>query len=149
LIDTKELEQLQNRRAELEKDSSSLEEQQKNLENRVKTIEERIRINELEKTNKTKQETIAQLESRMRDLEQKLQTSEEPESRESVDKVKSEITEVSQPTDEPTTRFSEAIEEETEEVVEVCAIEEPVITEQENYADNLKRQNEKKKRKFF
>lgn len=150
MIDTKELERLQNRRAELEEESSSLEDQQKNLENKVKTLEERIRINELENTNKAKQETIIQLESRMRELEQKLKTPEKPESLELADEAKSEVNEVPHPTEEQTMHVSEATEEEPEEeVVEVAALEDPMIAEQEKYTKNLERQNEKKKRKFF
>lgn len=120
------------------------------MENKVKTLEERIKINELENTNKAKQETIIQLESRVKELEQKMQTPEKPENQESAEEAKSGVTEVPQSTEEPTAHVSEAIEEEPEEeVVEVTAIEDPIIAEQEEYTDNLKRQNEKKKRKFF
>lgn len=113
----------------------------------MNTLEERIKINELERANKARQENIIQLESKARELDQKLQTLEKTESHESIDNT--EITEASQSAEETTTHVSETIEEEPEEVVEVSAIENPIVTEQENYAENLKIQNEKKKRKFF
>lgn len=150
MSDSKELEQLQNRRAKLEEESNSLGQQQQNLETKVKTLEERIKINELENINKTRRETITRLESKMGELEQSLNAVEKPESHESTNEAKLEINEVQESTEELTTSASETIEQEPEdEVVTVAAIEEPMTVEQEEYSENPKRQNEKKKRKFF
>jgi hypothetical protein len=150
LSDSKELEHLQNRRAELEEESNSLGQQQQNLEIKVKTLEERIRISELENTNKTRLEAITQLESKMGELEQRLKAVEKPGSYESTNEAKLEINEVPESAEEVTTSASETNEEEPEaEVVAVAAIEDPMIVEQEENSENLKRQNEKKKRKFF
>lgn len=150
LGDSKELEQLQNRRAELEEESNSLGQQQQNLEIKVKTLEERIRISELENINKTRLEAITQLESKVGELEQRLKTGGKTESYESTNEAKLEINEAPESTEEVTASVSKTIEEEPEdEVVTVAAIEDPMIVEQEENSENLKRQNEKKKRKFF
>jgi hypothetical protein len=150
LGDSKELEQLQNRRAELEEESNSLGQQQQNLEIKVKTLEERIRISELENINKTRLEAITQLESKVGELEQRLKTGGKTESYESTNEAKLEINEAPESAEEVTASVSKTIEEEPEdEVVTVAAIEDPMIVEQEENSENLKRQNEKKKRKFF
>lgn len=144
LSNSKELEQLQDRRTKLEEESNSLEQQQRNLDSKVKTLEERIKINELESINKTKREAITQLESRINELEQKLKPQEETKSYESMDQDSLKTTE------EVTTTAPETVEEEpANEVVDTGVIEDPMLAEQEEFSENLKRQNEKKKRKFF
>jgi len=151
MSESKELERLQNRRAELEEESRALEEQQKNLEETTKKLEEKIAIEALENNNKTMRESITKLESKVNELEQKLrETPEEKASFKLADEMRSEAAEAPKPTEEMTPNATEAIEEEPDgEVVEVTALEDPTIAEQEEFAENFKRPNEKKKRKFF
>jgi hypothetical protein len=151
LSESKELQQLQDRRTGLVEQSCSLTKQRENLEEKVKMLEEKIAIADLENNNKAKLEAITQLESKVNGLEQKLkETLEEPRSLESEGETKSEIVEPQEPTEEMASQTSQAAEEEQEdEVVEVKAIEDPIIAEQEEFAEGLKKENERKKRRFF
>ena len=149
---SEEIEQLQNRRTELETESKSLEEQQKDLEERTKILEEKIAIEELRKVNKTKQDAIDQLKAKLDELEQRLKnTSETPESHEPSKETIPEI--ISSPplaTEEVTTDVAESVgEEPEEETVTVGALEDPMVAQEEELSENLKRQSEKKKRRLF
>lgn len=149
---SEELQQLQNRRADLEVESRSLEEQQKDLEERTKILEEKISIEELRNVNKTKQEAIDQLKAKLNELEQRLKnTPGKPETHESPEETVSEV--VSSPplpAEEAAAEISELTgEEPEEETVTVTALEEPVVAQEEQLAENIKRQSEKKKRRLF
>jgi len=117
----------------------------------VKILEEKIAVEELRNGNKAKQEAIAQLQSKVNELEHRLKnTAREPETLESKEETQLELAEPLEPAEEIAPQNTEPVEEESEEeVVTVAAIGEPIVAEQEEYADSLKRQNEKKKRKFF
>lgn len=142
---------MQNRRTGLVEQSCSLTKQRENLEEKVKMLEEKIAIADLEDNNKAKLEAITQLESKVNELEQKLkETLEEPRSLESEGETKSEIVEPQEPTEEMASQTSQVAEEEQEdEAVEVKAIEDPIIAEHEEFAEGLKKENERKKRRFF
>jgi len=143
-----EYEKLQTKRTELEAQSLSLKEEQKNLEDRVMILEEKIAIEELESNNKVAREAITQLETKLNGLEAKLhgaspmlktpEVAKEPEPE--TANVQEEALEAAGP----------APEEFEEDVVTVTAIEEESLVEnQEGLGENLKAQQEKKKRKFF
>jgi uncharacterized coiled-coil protein SlyX len=148
----KEIEQLQNRRAELEQESHSLEEEQKNLEQRTKMLEERIAIQELNSGNKMKKEAISQLRSQMDELEQRLKgMPEEYRTPKPTDYTMPEVAKTPELETETLSEVAEPVQEESveEEAVTVAALEEPLIAEQEELGEDLKRHTEKKKRKFF
>jgi uncharacterized coiled-coil protein SlyX len=149
---SEEIEQLQNRRIELETESKSLEEQQKDLEERTKILEEKIAIEELRKVNKTKQDAIDQLKAKLDELEQRLKnTSETPESHEPSKETIPEIISSPPPaTEEVTAEVAELIgETPEEETVTVGALEDPMVAQEEELSEHLKRQSEKKKRRLF
>jgi hypothetical protein len=143
-----EYEKLQTKRTELEAQSLSLKEEQKNLEDRVMILEEKIAIEELESNNKVAREAITQLETKLNGLEAKLhgaspmlktpEVAKEPEPE--TANVQEEALEAAGP----------APEDFEADVVTVTAIEEESLVEnQEELGENLKAQQEKKKRKFF
>ncbi len=146
-----EFEKLQTKRATLEAESHSLKEEQKNLEDNVKILEERIVIEELSNTNKAARDAISQLDAKRKELETKLkqvaQTSETlPPPEEAPQEV---VNNAEKPEDalEP----AEAAPEEFEaDLVTVTAIDdEATVENQEVLSEDLKRQQEKRKRKFF
>ena len=137
LSESKELEQLKNRKAELEEESRLLDEKEKTLDERVKILEEKLAIQELEEHNRTMLNAIEGLESKISDLEKRLrETPMEPE--------------IPTPKEEPPFEAGETVQEEpveTEGEVEVTAIEEPTMTPQ--FEEDQKKQHEKKKRRLF
>ncbi len=148
---SKELETLRNTRIELEEESRSLIEKQKNLEERVKVLEENTAIEELKNSNKATREAISQLESKINGLEHRLkEVSKVPETPEPTFEIKSEVATAPEP-EQVTPETVEPIPEETaeEETVIVAPFEEPMVPGQEEYGENLKKQLEKKKRRFF
>jgi chromosome segregation ATPase len=151
LSTSKELETLKSRRTKFEEESRSLTEKQKNLEERIKVLEENIAIEKLKNSNKATSEVISQLESKIKGLEQKLEeVSRAPETPIHAFEIKPEVATAPEPeqvkpeTVEPTPE--EATEEET---VTVMPFEEPMVAGQEEYGEDLKKQLEKKKRRFF
>jgi len=147
-----EFEKLQTKRAELEAESHSLKEEQKNMEDRTMILEEKIAIEELKNNNKTTREAIAQLETKIGGLETKLQkASQTPETPEPAAPAKEpEPVTANAPKEETLETAEPAPEEFDEDVVTVTAIEEEsLVANQENLGENLKAQQEKKKRKFF
>jgi chromosome segregation ATPase len=143
----RELETLRSIRTELEETSSSLTEKQKNLEERVKVLEENIAIEELKNSNKTAREAISQLESKINGLEQRLkEVSEVPETPKPTFEIKSDVAAAPEP-EQSMLETTEPAQE--EEAVAVAPFEEPMVAGQEEYSEDLKRQHEKKKRKFF
>lgn len=149
MSEPEELVRLQNTRAELEEESRSLEEQQKYLENAAKIIEEKIAIRELENCNKAKRDNIRQLESRADELKQKLENLEMPESNNSTNQAKPDPEISPKPELLTPMHSTEAIEDEPEETVEVAPVEDHVIAEQEEIAQDFKKHNEKRKRRLF
>jgi hypothetical protein len=147
-----EFEKLQTKRAELEAESRSLKEAQKSMEERVLILGEKIAIEELKNNNKTTQEAIAQLESKINGLETKLQqASQTPETPESAAPAKEpESVTADAPKEETFETAEPAPEGFEEDAVTVTAIEdESLIANQEDLGENIKAQQEKKKRKFF
>jgi len=150
LSTSKELEQLRSRKTELEEQSHSLTEEQKNLEEKVKTLEEKIAIQELTNGNKGTRDVISQLESKISDLERRLnEVSKEQTTFEPKLEVKPEVVEAPEPTEEMTSETAETISEEPEDVVTVAPLEDPMLAQEEEFSENLTKQREKKKRKFF
>lgn len=149
LSTSRELEELQNRKAGLQEESHSLNDQQKNLDERVKVLEEKIAIEELKNNNKTTREAISQLESKIDGLERRLrEVSQEPEVHE-PEKTLTLATETPQQTQETAPVATETTPEDSEEeVITVAAPEEPTIAEQETFTESKSR-HDKKKRKFF
>jgi hypothetical protein len=126
-------------------------EKQKNLEEKVNVLEENIAIEELKNSNEAKREAISQLESKINGLEQRLkEASKVPETPEPTFEIKSEVAATPEP-EQVTLGTVEPIPEDAaeEETVTVPPFEEPMVTGQEEYGQNLKKQHEKKKRKFF
>jgi hypothetical protein len=147
-----EYEKLQTKRTELEAQSLSLKEEQKNMEDRVLILEEKIAIEELNNNNKATREAIAQLETKINGLETKLQkASQIPEPPEPAAPAKEPAPETVNAPKEETLETAEPAPEDFEaDVVTVTAIEEESLVEnQEELGENLKSQQEKKKRKFF
>lgn len=150
LSTSKELEELRSKKVELEEESHSLTEEHKNLEEKVKTLEEKIAIQELTNSNKGTREVISQLESKINDLERRLnEVSKEPAVFEPRLEVKPELAETPEQTEEMTPETAETTSEEPEDVVTVAPLEEPMLAQEEEFGENLTKQREKKKRKFF
>jgi uncharacterized coiled-coil protein SlyX len=89
---SKELEELQNKKAKLEDESRTLKDEQTNLEQRIRVLEERVAVEVLKTNNKIAREAVSRLESKLNELEQKLkhvtQTSQAAEpSKETVPKA--------------------------------------------------------------
>lgn len=147
---SKELEELQNKRAGLKEESRSLKEDQKDLEERVKVLEEKIAVEELKNSNKTACEAISHLESKINELEERLKkTSQVPETPKPTNEIVSEVDETTEPTEEVTPEIEETMPEEPEEeAVTVTALEDSITASQE-VGEDLKKPSEKKKRKFF
>jgi len=148
---SKELEELQNKRAGLKEESRSLKEEQKDLEERVKVLEEKIAVEELKNSNKAACEAISHLESKINELEERLKkTSQVPETPKPTKEIVSEVDETTEPTEKVTPEIEETMPEEPEEeAVTVTALEDSITASQEEVGEDLKKPSEKKKRKFF
>ena len=145
---SKELEELQNKRAGLKEESRSLKEDQKDLEERVKVLEEKIAVEELKNSNKAACEAISHLESKINELEERLKkTSQVPETPKPTNEIVSEVDETPEPTEEVTPEVEETMPE--EEAVTVTALEDSITASQEEVGEDHKKPSEKKKRKFF
>jgi hypothetical protein len=133
-----ELEELRIRKAELAEESRALEQKQKTLTERTEVLEEKLAIRELENNNQNRRESIKQLESKIDELDRHLTSA----------TTKSEP---SAPTNEQPTEANEPAQEETIETdVAVMPLEEPqTVEEAENLAEEMKRHQEKKKRRLF
>jgi chromosome segregation ATPase len=142
---SKELQELQNKRAKLEEESVSLKNEQTNLEERVRVLEEKVAIDQLTKGNDTAREQISQLASKVDELEQRLSG-----------KIPSPIKEAPPPqevpalAEEPAPEPAETGEPEEphEDIVTVAELEGP-IAGQEEFGEESKRRSDRKKRKFF
>jgi hypothetical protein len=144
---SKELEELQNKRTNLEEQSRSLEEKEKALEERVKIVEEKLAIQELEDHNQTKLDAVKNLEAKISELEKRLKKP-----------FKEPQPESFKPPEEPTPtpEIAETVKEEpteeetTEGYVEVTAIDDSTVNQQiEQIDEDTKKQHEKKKRRIF
>ena len=81
------LEQIQQKKAELENELRSLGEKEKNLGVSIKIIEEERTIQELEEKVKARRAVLKQLESKKRDLEKRLKEPQKEEPMEVMVKV--------------------------------------------------------------
>jgi hypothetical protein len=133
-----ELEELRIRRTELAEESRALEQKQKALTERTEVLEEKLAIRELENNNQNRRESIKQLESKIDELDRHLTST----------VTKSEPSAL---TNEQPTEANEPVQEETIEMdVAVVPLEEPpTVEEAENLAEEMKRHQEKKKRRLF
>jgi vacuolar-type H+-ATPase subunit I/STV1 len=150
LSTSKELEELGSKKAVLEAESRSLKEEQQSLAERIKVLEEEIVIEQLKNDNRTAREAISRLKSKKDELEQRLkETSRTPET-ESTTEAETGILNAPGPKAESAVGIAEAGTEETEEdVVTVMPLESPMTNEPEKYNEDIKKQQEKKKRKFL
>jgi vacuolar-type H+-ATPase subunit I/STV1 len=149
LSTSKELEELGSKKAVLEAESRSLKEEQQGLVERIKVLEEEIVIEQMKNDNRAAREAISRLKSKKDELEQRLKdTSRTPET-ESTTQAETGILNAPERA-EGTAGIGAASAEETEEdVVTVMPLESPMTTEPEKYNEDLKKQQEKKKRKFL
>lgn len=152
---SKEIDELRNKKAQLEEESVQLDEKEKNLEERVQILEERIAIRGLEEHNQSKMDAIDSLETKMNELEQKLKSPLPPTSKEPQPEPEHEKEAVTPMEEPPTEEVAEtaseehgAEEEPAEDYVEVTPIED-VQTPQFEEAEQVRKQHDKKKRKFF
>jgi hypothetical protein len=150
LSTSKELEELGNKKAVLEAESHSLKEEQQTLEERIRVLEEKIAIEELRNGNKTKREAVSRLKLKMDELEQRLeQVGKAPET-EPTTEAGPEIAEPPEPKEEASVGITgAAVEEPEEDVVTVAPLESPMRTEVEKGSEDIKKQQEKKRKKFF
>jgi hypothetical protein len=151
---SKELEELQNRKARLEEESNGLKTEQGNLEERVKVLGEKIAIEELKSNNKATSEAISKLESKIDELEQRLrQVSQTPGTPHPINETVPKIMEPPEPAEQnaPEPPIETTTEEpaEEEDVVTVTTLEDSAMVQQEEFSEDVKRRNDKKKRKFF
>jgi hypothetical protein len=145
-----EIEKLRAKRVELEAESRSLKEGQKNLEYSVMVLEERVAIEELRNVNKTMKDALSQLDAKKNGLEAKLKQVSQTSDIAPPSKPVADAAAVPEPpAGEP--KLAEAASEEPEEdTVTVTAIgEESTVEAQEAVGEDLKRQQEKKKRRLF
>ena len=151
MSEPKELERLQTLRAELETESRSLKEEQKNLEDSMIILEERIAVEELKNSNKATRDAISQLEARKSGLETKLkQVLQIPEASTPAEEMTPEATAPSEKTEEALEPAEATPEEFEEDIVTVTAIDdESLAQDQEELSENIKKQQEKKKRRLF
>ncbi len=123
----------------------------------MRLLEENIRIEELKKDNKTNNDTISDLKSKIDNLEKRFSELSQPgenvtppvESPQPSQFVPEETKDLS--SDETVTEPETETEPEEEHEVEAIAVtelEEPVV-EQEVSAQNLKKREEKKRRRLF
>ena len=151
MSEPKEIEKLQTKRAELETESRSLKEEQKNLEDSLIILEERIAVEELKNSNKATRDAISQLEAKKSGLETKLkQVLQIPEASTPAEEMAPEVTATSEKTEEALEPAEATPEEFEEDVVTVTAIDdESLVQDQEELGENIKKQQEKKKRRLF
>jgi hypothetical protein len=152
LSEQTELEKLRARHSELEAESRSLKEKQKSLENDVLLLEEKIAIEELKNGNTSLKDSIFQLEAKKNGLEAKL--TQPPQTIEPPSPPQQAGSEADAP--EPPAEAETASELAEEAPVEpegntviVTAIDDGSLEEQEAIGEDLKRQQEKKKHRFF
>jgi chromosome segregation ATPase len=150
LSTSKELEDLGSKKAVLQAESRSLKEEQQSLEERTKVLEEEIAVEMLKNDNRTAREAISRLKSKVEELEQRLKEASRTPETGSTNEAKPEIPNPPELKQESTMGIAQAGMEETEEdVVTVMPLESPMTTEPGRSSEDLKKQQEKKKRKFL
>jgi len=151
MSEPQEFKKLQAKRTELETESRSLKEEQKNLEDSLIILEERIAVEELKNSNKATRDAISQLEAKKSGLETKLkQVLQIPEASTPAEEMAPEVTATSEKTEEALEPAEAAPEEFEEDVVTVTAIDdESLVQDQEELGEDIKKQQEKKKRRLF
>lgn len=156
MSEQKELEKLQEKRAELEAESHSLKEEQKKLECSIKILEEKVTIEEISDNNKAAKDAISKLETKLFELEKKLKTKPQaPPESPAPPPPKETKTEVSVAPEKPAEKepeFVEAAPEEPKENIEesgvtVTAIDDEALVETQEAKSE--KQQEKKKHRFF
>jgi predicted nucleic acid-binding Zn-ribbon protein len=150
LSEQNEFEKLKAKHAELEAESHSLKEEQKKMENEVLVLKERIAVEELKNSNGATRKAISNLESKKNELETKLkQVVQTPETPQSEEKMAPELGATPEPPAEAAQESAEAASEELDDTVTVTAIDDGSLEEQEAVGEGLKRQQERKKHRFF
>lgn len=150
MSESRELNELQERKAELAKESLSLKDKRENLEETAKILEEKIAIQELRNGNDTTQEAIAQLEAKIDGLEQRLKEVSQSRTSEAP-KFETPIMPEPEPeriVEETVPKAEVPLEEPVEETITVAEPEQPLTIQQPTYDDDAKA-HDKKKRKFF
>ena len=150
-----EMEKLRVRRIELEAESRTLKEMHKRMETRISILEEKINVDELETNNKVMRDAIIQLESKIKTLESRLKKSPQeptvsaPEKEPPAASANPAPSEKSEETPE-TVEASSEVEAPSEDFqldsIIVEAIDQESLVENQ---EDLKKQEEKKKRRFF
>jgi hypothetical protein len=158
LSEQKELEKMQAKRAELEKEARSLKEEQKKLERRILLLEEKLVVENLQNNNKATKDVISQLEARLSELKGKLKQKpqvlespaqpKETKTKGSISPEKAEeAPEVPEPPKSPEPTEAEAVlEVSEEESITVTAIDDEALIE---IQDSRSDKQEKKKHRFF
>jgi hypothetical protein len=153
LTPSKEIEELQSRRANLEEESRQLDDKERELDERVKILEEKLAIQALEEHNRTKLDAIKNLEAKMCELEQKVKTPKPKEPEAEPEAEMETATPPEKPVEEamePAEEIATEEEEPKEEYVDVTPIEDVTVTPQaEEIEEESRKQHDKKKRKFF
>lgn len=150
LSTSKELEELGSKKAVLEAESRSLKEEQQSLEERIKVLEQQVAIELLKNDNRSMHEAISHLQSKRDELEQRLKEASKTPDTERKSETTPEIFSAPGLKEETAVGITQTGMEETEgDVVTVMPLESPVPTEPEKYSEDLKKQQEKKKRKFL
>jgi chromosome segregation ATPase len=143
----KELQELQEKRAQLEDESLTLKEQQKKLEERAKALEQKI-MEELKSKNDETRQNISHLESRINDLEQRLgQITQKTKTTEQANEPPSPSLEAN---DGVSAQINDAVLEEPAEEGEVAvtAVDDSSDVD-EPYSSEPNQGTEKKKRRFL
>jgi chromosome segregation ATPase len=154
LSETKDLEKLHAKRAELEAESRSLREEHKKLEYSIKVLEEQVVIDELSENNKAAKDAISKLEAKLTDLEKRLKQPsqappENPAPPPPPKETKTEVEVVASPEkkEEAPEPAEVKVEDPEDSGVTVTAIDDEALVEtQEAQSD---KQPEKKKHRFF
>jgi hypothetical protein len=147
---SKELEELVSKKAVLQAESHSLKEEQASLEERTKVLEEKIAIEELKNDNKAAREAVSNLRSKLDQLEQRLKEASRTPETQSTSEPLPQTVNAPEPKQESAVVIAEAATEGTEEnFVTVGPLESAMTTEPEKINEDLKKHEEKKKRKYF
>jgi TolA-binding protein len=149
---SKELEELQSKKAKLEDESRALKAEQTNLEQRIRVLEGRVAVEMLKNNNKIAREAVLQLESKLNELEQRLKhVTQAPQaaehSKETV--TKAHEASASEPRKEAKTgrTTSQEPERQKEGAVTVTAL--VGSTAVQEAKEKLETRSEKKKRRFL
>jgi uncharacterized coiled-coil protein SlyX len=150
---SKELEELQSKKAKLEDESRALKAEQTNLEQRIRVLEGRVAVEMLKNNNKIAREVVSQLESKLNELEQRLKhVTQAPQaadhSKETVPKAhEASSSEPRKETVKTGRTMSQELERQKEGAVKVTAL--AGSTAVQEAKENLETRSQKKKRRFL